>query len=67
MTRDGRLRDIDAHLFGVKVIYDLTELTMSGPLGDIFENTEIDFLWDRYYQENSFHYDLLQVGLTVIF
>jgi len=66
-TRDGRLQKMRAHLFGMKVIYDLGKVNGDTPLGEFLKNTEVDLLWDRYYRDTGFNYNLFQAGLRVKF
>jgi hypothetical protein len=66
-TWDGRLKNIQANLFGMKFIYDVTGLTEGTFVEKLFKNTEVDLVWDRYYQNTGFNYNLYQAGLTVKF
>ena len=66
-TWDGRMKNIHAHLYGVKFIYDLAKVTAGTALEDIFTDTEANFVMDRYYQDTGFNYYMVQAGLTLKF
>lgn len=66
-TWDGRMKNIQADLFGVKFIYDITDFADEIFTGNIFKGAEVDFVWDRYYQNTGFNYNLYQAGLTFKF
>ncbi|MFQ5649856.1 MAG: DUF3570 domain-containing protein [bacterium] len=64
MTSDYKLEKFNAHLFGFKIEYKLTDLLQDGFLS-FMSNATFEAKYERYFTSNDFTADIFQLGLVL--
>lgn len=64
MTSDYKLERFNAHLFGFKIEYKLTDLLKDGVFS-FMANSTFEAKYERYFSSNDFTADIFQFGLVL--